>query len=528
VLGLTAASVVGAALWLTRETPGAPAEAVGSPVEATAAEATAAAWDPTSWPLAFEVPEDAAPEYERVVLVTIDTLRADHVSSYRYARETTPFFDSLAERGVLFERAIAAASSTAPSHASMLTGLPPLLHGVEMNGHPLDPRAMDLGRMFEDAGFDTAAFVNVKFLTAVARSFRHVVVRPERGGPVADAAIAWMQNERRSERFFLWAHFFDPHHWKDDSRTPEAEVDDIRARTELDEDGLFDYIARLQGLTVPGPDEPFELALESGRRLRTRSRRDYLDLIDAYDAQILYADRQLERLFRGVEELGFPGRTLWIITADHGEGLASHGVVGHGSRVYQEQLWVPLLVLASDGSLGPRRVSTLVQHLDLLPTLAETLRGEVRARFPDAQGSSLWPLIRGEPGWRERGAFSQRHALAADALEESESRARRRRRAGAADETPTEADEGAEALFALQGQRFKYILHVARDDEFYDLETDPLELRNDIALPSPTKDEMKWRLDDYLGTLQGLAGSTDEPGIEEEFLEELRDLGYVR
>src|SRR6185436_12408394 len=172
----------------------------------------------THWPVSVERLGEERPNYEHLVLVTIDTLRADHVSCYGYPRETTPFLDSLAERGVRFTRAMSAVSHTAPSHATMLTGLVPAVHGVLHNGENLDPGALDLARLFASAGYETAAFLNVEFLRGIAGSFGRTeafaVTDGHDSADVVDAALAWMEKERKGERFFLWVHLYDPHEWR--------------------------------------------------------------------------------------------------------------------------------------------------------------------------------------------------------------------------------------------------------------------------------------------------------------------------
>ena len=110
---------------------------------------------------------------------------------------------------------------------------------------------------------------------------------------------------------FMWIHLFDPHHWKLSERIPGEEVSAVRAGTELTDGELYDYLAELHGLPNPAAGEPFELEWESARKLRTPTRRDYLDFIDNYDGLIRYADRQLARVYAAVEEMGFED-TLWI------------------------------------------------------------------------------------------------------------------------------------------------------------------------------------------------------------------------
>jgi arylsulfatase A-like enzyme len=429
--------------------------------------------------------------YDRVVLVTIDTLRADHVSALGYRRATTPFLDARARGGVLFTRAQATISHTAPSHTSLLTGLPPLVHGVLHNGYRLDPAAVDLARVFAAAGFETAAVVNTEFLAGVAAWFRTVKPTTERGEEVTRLAREWLTGERESERFLLWVHYFDPHRWKDLA----VEVEGEKLWRGATPEGFEEYVLELHGLTRESLlAQRWETVL--GKPVELDSVERYLRFVDAYDTLVRYADQQLETLHAAVEALALPGRTLWVVTADHGEGLASHGTDGHGGHIYQEQLHVPLVLWASDGSLAPRRVDALVSHLDLFPTLVEALGGVVRGPEGLVEGRSLWPLARGEGTPGPRAVFAQRK--------------------------PT-----GEALFALVGERHKLLELERTGDELYDLAADPRELENLLdALPAE-RDELAAELARRLELFRRYERGTEQE-IPAEWLEELRDLGYVR
>ena len=448
------------------------------------------------WPLAIEFTEPGRHDYDSIVLVTIDTLRADHVSAYGYRRKTTPFFDSLAERGVLFTRANAVISHTAPSHSSMLTGLPPLVHGVLHNGYQMDPDALDLARVFAAAGYETAACVNTEFLGGVARSFQSVQASTERGEEVRKLAQAWLTSERKTPRFFLWVHLFDPHRWKDLA----VEVEGGRMWRGKNPDDWTEYVLQLHGLAQMGTQGLLAQHWETvgGKSVQLESVEQYLRFVDAYDRLIQYADQQLAELYRTVQGLALPGRTLWIVTADHGEGLASHGTDGHGAHIYQEQLAVPLLLHASDGSLAARRVATLVTHLDLFPTLVETLGGRVRAGEGVLEGRSLWPLVSGaEASWPKRAVFAQRK--------------------------PT-----GEELYSLQDERYKLLDSATSADELYDLSTDPHELDNALDSAAGEHAELARDLEQRLRVFRAHAQGSDEQDIPEEWMGELRDLGYVR
>jgi arylsulfatase A-like enzyme len=461
------------------------------------------------WPVSFELPQGAAePLFERVVLVTLDTLRKDHVSAHGYRRPTTPFLDSLAERGVLFENAVASVSHTAPSHASMLTGLHPLVHGVGDNGERLAPEAVDLARVLGAAGFRTAAFLNVSFLAGVAVHFDTVETRSDEGASVVDAALAWLEAEPAPGRFFLWVHLYDPHRWKK-KVDPAGFVEAVRRGGDVDDEEFLPYLTELHGLTLRGKRVVLGPSQDVERESRTvgKPRERYIELVETYDGLIRYADAQLERLYRAVEERASTGTTLWVVTSDHGEGMGSHEFGGHGGRIYQEQIAVPLVLHASDGSLGPARIPELVQHVDLLPTLAAVVHAEVAGLDAHLEGASLWSLL-GRPGpdWVDRPAFSQRRTPS------SGTRAR---------------VEQTDALFALQTPTHKLIHHSRRGDELYELTSDPGERRDRSAEASAERDALRTLLEHRLELYRARARGATETAIPAEWLEELRALGYA-
>lgn len=447
------------------------------------------------WPLAIEFPAGPQPTYERVVLVTIDTLRADHVSGLGYPRATMPFLDSLAAKGVTFTRAMSTVSHTAPSHSSMLTGLPPLVHGVLHNGYAMDAHAVDLAKIFAAAGYETAAIVNTEFLAGVAASFQTVHPTTERGDDVLRLARAWLADERRTGRFFLWVHLFDPHRWKD--LAVEKKADKLwPGKTPRDFERT---VMELHGLERGGVEALLGQKWETvhQKTVELESLAQYLRFVDAYDALIRYSDQMLAGLHETVEGLALPGSTLWVVTADHGEGLASHGTDGHGAHIYQEQLHVPLVLHASGTGLAPRRVDALVTHLDLLPTLVETLGGRVKAPEGLALGRSLWPLVRGEAvDWSERTVFAQRK--------------------------PT-----SEALYSLQSPRHKLLDAQTSPDEFYDLAADPRELDDRHATAGEERARLERELAELLRRLEPFQRDGEQE-IPAEWLDELQDLGYIR
>jgi arylsulfatase A-like enzyme len=295
-----------------------------------------------------------------------------------------------------------------------------------------------------------------------------------------------------------------------------ARVDHVAAGQEALWSGSTppDFLARvaeLHGLPAPRAGEPYvvDWRIErKGKALDFSSAEAFLRCIDAYDALTRFADGELERLYRAIEDLGLPGRPLWVVTSDHGEGLASHGIAGHGGHVFQEQLQVPLVLHATDDSLSPRVVNDLVAHVDLFPTLAETLGARVRGVEPLYEARSLWPLARGTGVAGARTVFGQRRPAEGDGGDAAE------------------GEGGAGSVYALQDARHKLILHEPGDDLFFDLATDPREL-SDLGTEHAAAAELRAALELRLRAFAALPARAEEP-VPEHWLEELRELGYVR
>ena len=433
--------------------------------------------------------------FDHVVFVTIDTLRADHLGCYGYPLPTSPFIDSLAAAGVRFERAIASSSHTAPSHASMFTSQYPARHGVLFNGLELDQGIPTLASLFGEAGFDTAAVMSLRFLNGVTSGFHDVrgpgrrKIAPWRARRTLDAAIAWLESRDRDRRFFLWVHLFDPHEWwHKRARPDEVQLERMSEAAKRDQDRMLRFWQTEQGITAED--------------LRP-------DKIVVYDAQIALVDEQLQRLYDVVREREAGARILWVITSDHGEGLGSHGLAGHGKHLYQEQVRVPLILHGGPGWQGGRVVPEMVRHVDLLPTLAELAGVTIDTEALGVEGVSFVPLLLGDEHERApRFAYSQRRP--AD---------ERRLRQGWSDEL----------VIAAQTTRYKYILRTEGKEEFYDLESDPLEMNDLAAEDLPEKERMaRWLAGKYESMLKSPLADSGEVEIDEKYLEELRALGYLQ
>jgi choline-sulfatase len=288
-----------------------------------------------------------------VLLVTIDTLRADHVGVYGHEAAVTPHLDALARRGTRFENVLAAVPLTGPSHATIFTGRYPPVHGVRDNVFfPFDDRHPTLATVLEERGYRTAAFVGaypVGSSFGFARGFDHfdegyhetplhgeVAERP--ANEVVDAALAWL-DEQADDPFFMWVHVYDPH----------APYD---------------------------PPEPWDDRLE-----------------DPYDGEIAFTDAQLGRLFDRLREKGLEDDTLVVLLSDHGESLGQHNEASHAILIYQATLRVPF-ILAGPGVPEGRTVQDRVGSIDVLPTVLGLLGAEAP---PDLPGQDLRPLLSGDP-----------------------------------------------------------------------------------------------------------------------------------
>lgn len=289
---------------------------------------------------------------QNLLIVTIDTLRADRVGVYGDSEARTPAIDALARRGVMFQHAFAPTPITLPSHASLMTGRYPPGHAARHNGMRMDLAVPTLADHLEKAGFATAAFVSAFPLDrrfGLIKGFRTYGDKLPRavdgrraneraGATTVDEAIAWLQR-RQQERFFLWVHMFEPH----------APYGDPR----------------------------------NGRPAEAR-----------YRDEIAEADRQVGRLVAALGERA--ASTLIVLTSDHGEAFGEHGEVAHSVFIYDTTLRVPLVIAGPDVSEGGR-INASVNLVDVAPTVTRALG----VTPMDADGIDLSPALAGtEPADR--------------------------------------------------------------------------------------------------------------------------------
>ena len=301
-----------------------------------------------------------------IVLITLDTTRADHLSSYGYFRDTTPNLDALARESVVFEQVIAPVAHTLPSHISLFTGTYPFEHGVTANAAQAggvfrpSPHLESLAEVLARNGYATAGFVAAEPLkkpSGAELGFEYWW-QPEAtkvdADRVTELALEYLKERDDDRPLFLWVHYYDPH-------APYRPPDPFSEMFEVD-DGLEALIAE-RGIREPRQRPQRSVQEERGRKRRFEDTRTDLN---AYDGELRFMDQEIGRLldhFRGPtwEDL------LVLVTADHGEALGQHGKTGHGS-FWLEQLRVPLLMKIPGQS--PRQIPGMMSSVAFLPTLA--------------------------------------------------------------------------------------------------------------------------------------------------------------
>ena len=299
------------------------------------------------------------PVRPNVLLITVDTLRADHLSSYGYHLRTSPVMDRLAEEGVRFDQAYTAIPMTGPSHFSMFTGRYPQEHGARINGVALpgDSKFLTIPQVLQRFGYTSGAFVSawplIGRLTQLNRDFDTYDEDLERSYQVFHSmrwaedvtrpALRWLEDHKEDRNLFLWVHYFDPHE-PYNLRKEFADPERVR--------------------------DPHPAVANYEESVRERIRR--------YDSEIGYADMHIGRLLDRLDKLGMRENTLVALLSDHGEGLGEQGFVGHGRWLYQSTLRVPW-IMRMPGRIEPGTViERNVSLMDLAPTLLDLVVPEFR------------------------------------------------------------------------------------------------------------------------------------------------------
>jgi arylsulfatase A-like enzyme len=438
-----------------------------------------------------------------IVLISIDTLRADHLGCYGYARRTSPAIDALASEGVLFTDATSSTSWTLPAHATLFTGLPNSVHGCDEHTLHLGQERRTLAEALEEAGYRTAAFWSGPYLHPVfgldqgfgeyvncasfgfyedqipenvleesrANQESHMdVTNPK----VLDEVSKWLGTVGDA-RFFLFVHMWDVH---SDYIPPPPY------------DAMFD----------PDYDGPVD-----GRNLRTLKRkpepRDLQHLIALYDGEIAWTDHHVQGILDRLDELGLRDDTVIVLTADHGEEFFEHGRFGHRKALFQESVSVPLIVRYPGRISAGRREKTPVALADVAPTILDFARVHP---LPGVSGRSLAPLL-------TRGSETKEEPLISELYRERQD----------------------DNLLAVRDGPWKLIAPRESNEPLglWNLATDPREEQNllDAEGSFERLQKMLGNATDRLDALTRLHGGSSPDSVElpPEVEKRLRDLGYV-
>jgi len=432
--------------------------------------------------LTFGISRVAHAPRPNIILISIDTLRADHLSCYGYKRPT-PNIDALAEDGILFESAISQAPWTTASHMSVFTSLYPSVHRVTHNA--LSDVQSTLTSVFQNSGYETAAFVEATALDprfGFKRGFD--LYQKKSDDPSARAnnerIFHWLQSRSSGKPFFLFAHYYDVHR----KYQPPSPYDKIYAPHEID----VDYL-------ITGP---------YGRR-RSITFQQIYDIVALYDGEIRYVDDQIKNLVQFLKDHRLYQNSMIVLMADHGEGFLDHSLLDHGNSLYQELIHVPLIIkLPGNRNSGSRRSQT-VRLIDVLPTVLDYTGLKANGLM---QGNSIMPALYGD----SRAANS---AYATEA-------------------------EGSDMIFSggwklihnanLQRRMELVPLALPVEWELYNLNVDPQEFNNIADSSADKRQELGNLLLGQTTLNEKLAGRihTEHRPLDQDTVDELKALGYIQ
>ncbi|MBN2055003.1 sulfatase, partial [bacterium] len=441
-------------------------------------------------------------------LITIDTLRADHLGAYGNPRAVSPFLDRLSARGTLHGNCLATVPATTPSHATILTGLSSFHHGSRFNAVPIRASIDPLASRLHRAGYGTAAFISafpvystvsdldrgfscynqflapdrgpqLLYLSSLVRPFSRIgVLRPaeRKANMTAAHAEAWLRQV--SSPFFVWCHFYDPH-------------------LPYDPPQPFDRMFNPDGR--PGPVLGISEVQRIDRGEMTPETVDQAAAAAMYDGEIAFTDRMVERVVSTALDVRGDAELFVVVTADHGESLTEHGYYySHSRLLYQPSLHVPLLMVRLPGD-GPGRV---VNRTCGLMDVAVTVLAECGLDWSGLDGQAL-PATRdsGSPppliGESAEGVFTTAHKPSLDALQEKR--------------------------YCVVSDAWKYIRNPDGGEELYDLDSDPGEL-DDVAAGNHSV--VTGLAAELAAVEMGFDMDAVTPPTEEELVR-LRELGYV-
>jgi arylsulfatase len=420
-----------------------------------------------------------------ILFIDIDTLRADHLECYGYSKPTSPHIDRLAGESVLFERCYAPGIPTTPAHTTLYTGQHPLTHNIVSHGGSidLDKKTPVLPELLQGAGYTTCAVDNLFDIKPwLARGYEYYINPSHRHKmrllvsteEINRRAIPWLKSHA-NEPFFLFVHYWEPH-------TPYLPPERYR-RFYSGKDRFDPAIKSME----PMKDTPFWGMWGDTwfKKLGLVTDPDYI--VSLYDAEINRVDEGVGALLVALDEAGLAENTLVLLTADHGEVMMKNGIYFDHHGLYEDTIHVPLILRLPGKLEAGARISQLVQHMDLAPTILKMAGAELP---PTMEGKDLGPLARGEtvtPAW----------------------------------DRVVCCECTWQAKWAVRTDRWKFILSREQDQygsplrELYDLIVDPGETANVWDQQHEAGRELETWLENWI--VQGLAkvGRTNDPLVEQ-------------
>lgn len=447
-----------------------------------------------------------------LVFISLDTTRQDHCSVYGYPRPTTPHLEELAQDGIVFEQAIAAHTNTAPSHATMMTGMPPVAHGSLANGSPIAQEAETLAEVLQRQGYRTGAFISAGTISrrhsALGQGFNvyddHFPEARREGDETLGRALPWLQAVATNPKpapIFLFFHTYDPHY-------------PYQLRPGFEKFGLAEGEVGMPADKQPLGNHGLSGHVKNGEIEDKRWMID--EWIRRYDASIAAADQQVGRIVAHLKKLGLYDEAMIVVTSDHGETMDERvWVLDHGARVSDEQVLVPLVVKLPHAVHAGRRVDDQVAHVDFFRTIADVLGLEVKE---SVEGRSLLPLLGNEPQ-EDVPAYSLARRVP-------------HRLTDIPAEIPPKAKLGERAslIAAVRLPHAKFVDYGGLQDlegteVFHDLRVDPEERTNALETEAQAAELLRRLLHDWWSQEDRRDGTRDV--LPDDVAEELRELGYI-
>jgi choline-sulfatase len=440
----------------------------------------------------------AEPQLPNVLIITVDTLRADYLGIYGDSTAKTPNIDELARTATLFERAAAPMPLTRPSHFSLLTAKYPREHGVVNNAMALPDEAISVTEIFSDMGYATAAFLSVGLLDKESGGHPGFDAYDASGGryqrraeETVPAALSWLEGLSDDQPFFLWVHLFDPH-------IPYAPPQEFRPAAVAEaEDVTWPRLNRIAGEN--NENIPAEI-LEQAKQL--------------YRGEIAYTDHWIGKLLDGVDGRFQPENTIVVFTADHGECFENGSYFEHSDCLFEPAIRIPLLVRFPQAFEPGTRVDAQASIIDIAPTLLRATGGEIPEEF------SGRPL-------QDSAEFGERYVIIQHPFYQGKLvrvRPRRRRNIQSVGGEPRKEMLVDQEQVGVVGGGFKY-LRSGSDEMLFRIAPETDERQNLAELDPDARSRMLDQLRRALAShgLEMIAPSE----INEELLETLEALGYL-